>query len=143
MTTSETPAGAEKTFQHLVRDALMNLNDPSRLETHPLAARAPRSVGVSRGKWLCRLLLDSIGTLRPTSGTATTSRPWRTYRILELRFVDGLEVAEIVDELAVTPRRPARCGPRRRRDRFAAPRGRDRLAYGVILTARWPGERGV
>lgn len=102
MSLNDSVVGFPAEFEDLVRDALLNLHDPARLETHPLAKGAPGSSALGRGKWLYRLLLDGVAMLRPTTGMSTTSRSWRTYRILELRYIDGREVTDVIDQLAIS-----------------------------------------
>ena len=103
MSVSQHSTAVPKEFRDLVRDALLHLHDPPYLQTHPLAqARPADSDALARGKWLYNLLLDGIAALRPPAGTPISSRPWRTYRLLELRYLDGRDVADVVDRLAIS-----------------------------------------
>lgn len=89
-------------FIDLVRDALLHLYDLPRLQTHALAeASGNAGAAASRGGGLRQALLDAIEALHTEPGTAADSRPWRTYRILELRYIEGLDVAEVMDEVAL------------------------------------------
>ncbi len=94
----------EKTFGDLVRDALLHLYDAAYLQTHPLARQPgfePTPDATLRGKRLLQALLDAIEALRPAAGTSTESRAWRSYRLLELRYIEGLSVVEVMDQLAI------------------------------------------
>jgi CheY-like chemotaxis protein len=47
------------------------------------------------------MILEAIQELRPAAGTPADSPDWRGYRILELRYVEGLGPSEAMDELAL------------------------------------------
>jgi CheY-like chemotaxis protein len=91
-------------FIDLIRDALMHLYDPAHLQTHPLlvAVSTPQGLVKTRGTLLRQTLLDAIEALRPESTTPIESRPWRTYRILELRYLEGQDIDEIADQFGVS-----------------------------------------
>ena len=92
-------------FEDLVRDALLHLYDAAYLQTHPLTqlADVPSGDGaVLRGKRLLQALLDAIESLRPAPGTSTDSRAWRSYRLLELRYVEGLSAGDVLGQLAIS-----------------------------------------
>ncbi len=99
--TSPTPGQ----FEELVRDALHHLYDMSYLQTHPLAQLVDSPSGTSsafRGKLLLQALLNAIASLRPPRGTASDSHAWRTYRLLELRYIEGLRVSDALGQLALS-----------------------------------------
>jgi len=105
------PGGSLGEFENLVRDALLHMYDATHLQTHPLAQLVKGSPGnnaVLRGKLLFQELLATIRLMRPVAGTPTDSRAWRTYRLLELRYVEGLSAADAID--AMTSDRPYRKG---------------------------------
>ncbi|HEV7214016.1 MAG TPA: response regulator [Chloroflexota bacterium] len=91
-------------FEEHLRDALLHLYDPGRLQGHPLQRFAPAAqVAVApRGKALRQELLDAIEALRPGAGVPATSRAWRLYQILELRYVDGQDVAPVIEQTALS-----------------------------------------
>jgi CheY-like chemotaxis protein len=92
-------------FADLVRDALLHLYDPVQLQSHPLLSLAPGdavSGSVSRGRLLRHALLDAIEALQPERGVAATSRAWRAYRILDLRYLEALDVAEVIVRVALS-----------------------------------------
>jgi CheY-like chemotaxis protein len=90
-------------FARLVRDALNRLYDTSSLETHPLARLlVPGEAQKARaGQELRRILLDAIQSMHPGKGAPSQSRDWRSYRILELRYITGLTSAEAMQRLAL------------------------------------------
>lgn len=92
-------------FEELVRDALLHLYDATYLQTHPLAQLVDAPPGgaiVTRGKCLLQVLLDAIESLRPADGTSAGSHAWRSYRLLELRYVEAMSVSEVFDQLAIS-----------------------------------------
>lgn len=87
----------------LVRDALQRLYDPAALHAHPLAALlgiADPSSPV-RSRRLRQALLDAIAALYPGPSVDTTSRAWRTYRLLELRYLEDQQAAAVMAHLAL------------------------------------------
>lgn len=92
-------------FTDLVRDALLHIHDPAHLQTHPLGElvlsdRASPGIG-ARGRLLFQALLDAIELTRPSPGTRTGSRDWRVYSILEQRYIDGREIADVADAMGI------------------------------------------
>jgi CheY-like chemotaxis protein len=91
-------------FVGSVRDVLLHLYDHARLQTHPLLAvlRDAETSQTARGRLLRQALLDAIEGLRPGPGTAASSSAWRPYRILELRYIQGTEVGEVAERVALS-----------------------------------------
>jgi predicted ATPase len=88
-----------------VREVLDHLHDLPYLQTHPLtrwlgARRRSRLVG----RALQRELLEGIEALRPSVGTNGESRAWRSYEVLHLRYVEGLDVGTTYSRLAISRR---------------------------------------
>lgn len=90
-------------FAGWVEDALLHLYDSAHLQKHPLLALVMReNQHASRGSQrLRRYLLEALERLRPEPGTPAQSPDWRRFRILEARYIEGLSVAECLDELAL------------------------------------------
>jgi CheY-like chemotaxis protein len=91
-------------FTELVRDALLNVYDPTVLQRHPLLTvigDAEASAG-GRGRLLRQALLEAVNALHPGTGVAITSRAWRTFRILELRYLEGHEAATVSEQVALS-----------------------------------------
>jgi CheY-like chemotaxis protein/signal transduction histidine kinase len=90
-------------FTRLVRDALNRLYDSSSLETHPLTRLlVPAAESKARaGQELRRILLNAIQSLHPEKWAPSQSHDWRSYRILELRYITGLSSAEAMQRLAL------------------------------------------
>jgi len=57
-----------------------------------------------RGEILRRVLLDAIETLRPTGRTLPTASAFRAYECLTLRYISGMSVDEIAEELCLSRR---------------------------------------
>jgi len=92
-------------FADLVKDALLHLYDVAYLQRHPLAALVEFRAGEdspTRAKVLLRTLLQAVESLRPPAGTSSDSRAWRSYRILEMRYLEGLSVGHVIDRLAIS-----------------------------------------
>ncbi len=89
-------------FDQLVRSALSNLYDISYLQTHPLAdLLSDRETTLEKSQHLREILLGAIESMRPPSGVRAHSSGWRVYRILELRYIDGLSPNETMSVLAL------------------------------------------
>jgi CheY-like chemotaxis protein len=91
-------------FTDLVRDALLHLYDVGYLQTHPLLTlvEQPAGGGATSGPRLRQVLLDAIEALRPSPDVAPTARAWRLHHILELRYVECHDVAEVIEQIALS-----------------------------------------
>jgi CheY-like chemotaxis protein len=85
-----------------VHDALNKLYDSPNLQRNPLAEAlaGPEITTHQRSQNLRRILLNAIRAIRPERGVPAQSPDWRAYRILELRYIDGLSTAEAMEQLA-------------------------------------------
>ena len=92
-----------ETFVGWVHEALSRLYDSQYLQAHPLAGLlAADEAGVPRrSQTLRRVLLDAIQSMRPAAGVPAQSPDWRAYRILELRYIEGLSPNEAMERLAL------------------------------------------
>jgi CheY-like chemotaxis protein len=92
-----------ETFTEWVHDALNHLYDSPHLQTHPLAARLPNlpESTLPHSQRLRRVLLDAIQAMRPEAGAPAQSSDWRAYRILELRYLEGLSPSEVMSQLGL------------------------------------------
>jgi CheY-like chemotaxis protein len=93
-----------ETFAGWVRDALNRLYDSPYLQAHPLAALLAGEEGdiaPRRSQNLRRVLLEAIQEMRPGAGVPAQSPDWRAYRILELRYIEGLSPNEVMERLAL------------------------------------------
>lgn len=94
-----------KALTDLVRDALLRLYDPAGLQRHPLLELAGPSVMANArvpGQHLRQSLMDAIEELHPKDGVTRNGRVWRTYRILELRYIEGHDVAQVSEYVALS-----------------------------------------
>lgn len=92
-------------FEDLVRTALLHLYDTPYLSQHPLAKLVdapPASSPTARGKLLLQALLDAIEWLHPAPGTPADSRVWRDYRLMELRYIGGMDAVDVVAQLNIS-----------------------------------------
>lgn len=101
--TPATPKPAYTTFAGWVREVLARLYDSPYLETHPLALYLVRddSRYQPRSQRLRERVIETVRAMRPGANVPAHSPDWRAYRILELRYLDGLTPAEIMDEIAL------------------------------------------
>lgn len=85
--------------------AVITSPDPGRLQSHPLT-RFLRAEPVTRpsslGRALRQDIVDAVESLRPTAEVSPSSHASRTYQILRLRFVDALEVPQVLDRLSLS-----------------------------------------
>lgn len=93
----------DATFADGVRELLDHLYDSSYLQKHQLAtyfvdqAVDPRA----RSQELRRIFLDAIQAMRPAPQTPAQSPDWRAYRILELRYLEGLTPRQTMEQVAL------------------------------------------
>jgi len=90
-------------FARWVHDALSQLYDSVSLQRNPLAGalRFVETSPLQRSQSLRRELLDAIRVLRPGQGVPARSPDWRIYRILELRYIEGLDSDEVMKRVAL------------------------------------------
>lgn len=94
-------------FLEQVRDAYEHLYDLVYLRSHPLLPALVVDERLSRHRraWhLHELLLASVDELNPGPGAPVLSREWRRYRLMVLRYLDGLSPEETADRLAISLR---------------------------------------
>jgi CheY-like chemotaxis protein len=101
---SSQPLSPPDDFVDLVRDALLHLYEPAHLQSHPLLEFSDQGdpATLAPGRRLRQMLLDAIEALHPDDGTPMGSRAWRTYRILELRYIEGQDSASAADQLPLS-----------------------------------------
>ena len=95
-------------FEKLVAVAYQHLYDLVWLRTSPLIDMLADGPGVRATKeeaWqLHHLLLATIEELAPEPHLPTTSREWRRYQLMTLRFVDALDVDAVAADLGISRR---------------------------------------
>jgi predicted ATPase len=96
--------GAQTEFGRHVREALHHLHDVVYLQTHSLsrlAAGEPTARSSQPGKALQRAILETIEALKPADAAQLAGRNGRTYQLLTLRYVEGLDLAEVEAQLGI------------------------------------------
>ncbi|NLT42081.1 MAG: response regulator [Anaerolineae bacterium] len=94
-----------------VRWLLTHIEDSAALAGSPLLERLPALAGAepySRAHTIRTLVLDSIESLRPARRLSRRSDEARAYNALWLRYVDGLGVLQVGEELALSERQTHR-----------------------------------
>lgn len=74
-------------FEDLVRDALARLYEPEALQTDPA---------------LYRRVSTAIEEMKPGANVKPNAKAWRPYRVLHLRYVEGLNATEVQQALALS-----------------------------------------
>ena len=101
------PNISQAEFADQVADAYEHLYDLIYLRTHPLAEFLVPDHGLSRKDraWhLHRTLIDAIEELDPGMQAPVLSREWRRYRLMVLRFTEGLDTRSVANQLSISPR---------------------------------------
>lgn len=95
LTRAEFAEAAKELFDHLY--------DSPYLQKHRLAlAFVGREIDPRlRSQELRRTLLDAIQAMRPAPRTPAQSPDWRAYRILELRYLEGLTPRQTMEQIAL------------------------------------------
>ncbi len=92
-------------FAHQVHDALAHLYDTVYLQTHPLAKLAGAEgaeKSANLGQVLRQSLIAAIETLRPSLDEQTNPAAWRSYHILTMRYVEGIEISDVQRRLMIS-----------------------------------------
>lgn len=90
-------------FSHWVSDALNQIYDSAVLQSHPLRkALFPLETNpIRRCQLLRKTLLDAIHSLEPNAKVPSSAPDWRLYRLVELRFIEGLNPNEAMTRLGL------------------------------------------
>lgn len=96
-----------ETFVDQVKDALEHVYDFPYLQRHPLTQAREDPAG-SVAQSLRRELMDAIGTLNPGPDVPFRAPPARLYNLLHLRYVEGMTVQEVANELSISARQTYR-----------------------------------
>ncbi len=100
------------TFNEVIKDILGNLYDTAAIETHPMIQSVVPSSQASsgnRGETLRTLILEAIEQLRPLRKEESINSPeWRPYHIIYKRYVEGMGIQELSDQLAISTRQMRR-----------------------------------
>lgn len=93
-------------LEELLRDALAHLYDTPQLQLHPLTRllAQPPGPGERSGLTLHRLILEALEQLRPLAHVAASDPAWRPYFALQRRYVEGMELQQITEELGLSLR---------------------------------------
>ena len=96
-----------QTFIGLFKDLISRLYDRVAIETHPLATFFPLAEAAStrRAEVVQHLILDEIEALRPDGEEILMQSPeWRSYLILQKRYIEGQDPHEIARSLFIGDR---------------------------------------
>lgn len=95
-------------FKELVKDALTHLYDVGHLQTHPLAAsldfRDETSGAGGKARALRQMLFNAIDALKPAGTGSLRTRSQRSYKLLYLRYIEGIKAQEAALQLALSDR---------------------------------------
>jgi CheY-like chemotaxis protein len=90
-------------FDQWVRSALNHLYDVPYLQAHPLTRIVATDDNHSgRSRQLREALLWAIDAMRPLPGVQQGTAIWRGFRLLQLRYIEGLTPTETMAELAIS-----------------------------------------
>ncbi len=101
---NQSPTASFEEFSEWINEVLKNLYDSVYLQSHPLTEVLVSSTTdtAHRSQTLRRIMLEAIRTLYPQGQVSTQSPDWRSYKILELRYVQGLNWVEVMDKLGLS-----------------------------------------
>ena len=91
-------------FVEWVRDALKSLYDSPYLASHPLVDLLvqPENRTSRRSQDLRKVLVSAIQAMKPGKNHPPDSRDWRSFLILEQRFIVGQTTAEVQQQLNIS-----------------------------------------
>jgi CheY-like chemotaxis protein len=94
-----------ESFERQVRDCLAHLYDVAELQSNPLAGQiAPDSTGLQRVQTVRRILIDTVEQLKARETGGTPSRQDRVYTLLLMRYIEGLSMEKVLQQLALSER---------------------------------------
>ncbi len=96
-----------KEFAKQVKEVLEHLYDTAYLEVHPLVTQMTGTAAVNRStraQRLRSLVKDTVEALRPPAGSASGSPEWRSYLALRSRYVLGMSLGQVENELGISRR---------------------------------------
>jgi CheY-like chemotaxis protein len=98
------PDISHSTIVEWVHEALGHLYDSHDLQDCPLAKFLAGEIAdpLPRSQEVRRVLLEAIRSIRPEAGVPVQSSDWRSYRIMELRYIKGLNPVEAMNQLALS-----------------------------------------
>lgn len=95
-------------FEELVKETAANLYDFAALEAHPLLFSViipPEGFSGSKFDYIRRLFSDAIACFRPPGKEPSLASPeWRSYFILQKRYLEGVSLTELAAALAISDR---------------------------------------
>lgn len=98
---------SKEEFTQKVSDAYEHLYDLVYMRTHPLTDLLVPDPNLQRKEkaWqLHHLLLQAIEELDPGSQAPAFSHEWRRHRLMVLRYLDGVDIQSIADQLGISRR---------------------------------------
>lgn len=98
-------------FGTRVQHMLQHLSDIEALESSPLIQCLPAralSTNTTPGQSLQRFILSALEELKPSSHVPPSSTQWRSYRLLQLRYVEGLMIKDLESRLNLGDRQVRR-----------------------------------
>src|SRR5512138_566424 len=94
-------------FRKLVKDVLEHLYDTAYLEVHPLLTQLSGIATTNRStraQELRSILKDAVEELRPPEGIPSGSPEWRSYLVLRCRYIQGMTIGQVENELGLSRR---------------------------------------
>ena len=94
-------------FRKLLKDALEHLYDTAYLEVHPFLSQVSNITTtnrLTRAQALRGMLKDAVEKLRPPEGLPSGSPEWRSYLVLRRRYIQGMTMGEVENELGLSRR---------------------------------------
>jgi CheY-like chemotaxis protein len=99
-------------FESIVKDVLSNLYDFVALETHPQlfsVIKPPAGFNGSPVDYIRQLFIENIEQLKPPQGKLNkNAMEWRPYLILHKRYVEGISLKDLCQELSIGDRQMRR-----------------------------------
>jgi CheY-like chemotaxis protein/predicted DNA-binding protein (UPF0251 family) len=102
--TEENIGISHSTIVEWVHEALGHLYDSRDLQDCQLAKFLAGQIPdpLPRSQEVRRVILEAIRSIRPEAGVPVQSSDWRSYRIMELRYIKGLNPVEAMNQLALS-----------------------------------------